>query len=420
MLAALLAALPFALLASAAPDCAPLDAAAPTVLVTVAADSGLADAVPAVERAARGTTNTWVDPTTTRAILVREGGHEGRAAALLDARSLVARAEERFRELETEEALQIIAEATSKLAAIHAQPGAVEVLAHAHFLAGAIYVARDRVDAARRRLLRALDLNPSIAPPRHRYNPRVLAELEAARAALREVGRLEVRLVGTPQASSATVFLDGRERGGTPLILDAVGAGRHLVRVVAPGHSSWVRTIAVDPGRDVELDVRLTRDPELVRIDRLAEDLRVQADVHDTLALLARRAQVAQSVVLFVHLADRRSAVGTATVSVDVRTSGGGYARAPTVDAVPEAIAAATRCAEGPAPVFGPAPIIIGTQPVRTAPGRPLTAPPPFWTKPWFWAVCAFVAIGVSGGLVATRASGGPPESVEVTLVPRP
>ncbi|MEQ8980758.1 MAG: hypothetical protein RL846_22640, partial [Deltaproteobacteria bacterium] len=191
MLAALLAALPFALLASAAPDCASLDDAAPTVLVTVAADSGLAAAVPAVERAARSTTNAWVDPATTRAILVREGGHEGRAAALLDARSLVARAEERFRELETEEALQIIAEATSKLAAIHAQPGAVEVLAHAHFLAGAIYVARDRVDAARRRLLRALDLNPSIAPPRHRYNPRVLAELEAARAGLREVGRLE-------------------------------------------------------------------------------------------------------------------------------------------------------------------------------------------------------------------------------------
>lgn len=405
----------------ASPECRPLDPKAPSVLVTVASDRLLEPTTRGVEKAARSTERRWVDAETAEAIRTREGGHDVRAATLVEAQSLVARAEERFLELETEEALQIIAEATSKLAAIHGQPGAVEVLAHAHFLAGAIYVARDRVDAARRRLMRALDLDPTLAPPRHRYNPRVLAELEAARAAmgLREVGRLEVRLRST-DVRAATVFVDGRERGRTPLVLDAVGAGRHLLRVVAPGHVSWIRTIAIDPGRDVELDVTLRKDPELSQIARLGEDLVVGAEVNDTLRLLERRAGVDQAVALFVQLSDKRTAIGTATVSVDVVTSGGGHARAATMAELDDAITLAMTCRGAPSVRSGRAPIILGTQPLRVAEARAVSTPPPFWNRPWFWAACAFVAIGVSGAVAATRVSGGPPEAVEVRLIPRP
>lgn len=405
-----------------APECTPLKRDAPTVLVTVAADPHLAIHRDSVDAVARRSGLSFLDRATTNEALTREGGDARRSAALVEATSLVARAEERFLELETEEALEIIARATSTLAAIHQQPGAVKVLAHAHFLAAAIYLARDRVDAARRRLVRALDLDPTIAPPRHRYAPRVLAELAAVRAssAVREVGRLEVRLTNEHPVGRAAVYVDGDHRGEAPLILDAVGSGRHLVRVSAPGHASWMSTIVVEPSRDVVLDVALRRDKELERIEQLAQDIVTDADLAVPFEIIRRRTGAQQVLLVELEIAAALDRTGTATIALDVRTSGGGRAYAPSLTALEEAVLAAASCRPAPTEAVRFAPAIIGRP--RFAATDPSNVPPPtgIWREPWFWAVFAIAAIGVSGGLVAARAAGGPPDAVEVRLIPRP
>lgn len=403
-------------------ECAPLEPGRPTLLVVTAADPGLLGHRAAVERTLRGAAKNLalIDATAAQRALDVEGGAQKRAEAFVDASSLIARAEERFRELETEESLAIIARATAKLASIHQHEGATKLLAHAHFLAAAIYLARDRTEAARQRMLRALDLDPEISPARDRYAPRALAELAAARSALgiREVGRLEVR-VRSPRVE-AEVHVDGRPVGKAPVVINALGTGRHLVRVSARGYKSWISTIAMEPRGEVELKATLQRDAELAKIDGIAAAIAVGEDVRSSLDLLAERAAADQVVFAVIGLAGRLSTSGTATVAVTLRTSRGGAAHAPSLARGPEALDAAAQCAEAAVVALRAAPPILGLANALASKPAPVPDPTPLWERHWFWAACAFTAIGVAGALVAARTAGGPPNEVEVTLVPRP
>lgn len=57
-----------------------------------------------------------------------------------------------------------------------------------------------------------------------------------------------VRVGSTPPGA---VSLDGRAVGRTPLVLDAVEAGRRTVAVQVPGHAVWSQTVEVPPDGDV-------------------------------------------------------------------------------------------------------------------------------------------------------------------------
>jgi hypothetical protein len=65
----------------------------------------------------------------------------------------------------------------------------------------------------------------------------------------------EVRITSSP--SGATVFVNGTERGTTPLLIEGLPLGLYNVRVEADGHMSRTEAVAVDLGR-TEADFPLT------------------------------------------------------------------------------------------------------------------------------------------------------------------
>lgn len=405
--------------------CQPPSPSEPVLLVVSAPDEALlsrrTEVAQSLRTIAAGHLSLVASDVAERA-MTAEGGGEKRDTNLVRARILVNRAEEKFRELDDEEALDLIAKATADLASVHQEKGAIPLLARAHFLAGAIYLARDRVGAAKNRLQRALDLDPEIAPERHKFAPRVLTELAALKSqqSVRPVGRLEVRLRN--DGTRGEVYVDGQLRGRTPLVLDAVGEGRHLLMVKAPGFRSFVGSFSITGNRGHLERVNLVKDRELSQIVTLPKRLARGDDPSEVLSLLAQRAGVSRSVLAVLNLSSARTESGAPAIGVTIHVPGAGTGHAPaaTPEALKAALLQALACeSSGPTPART-APDLLGAPLVSTSRPSPVPAPTPWYERPWFWGTAAFVTLAVAGGLVAARAANGPPEAVEITLIPRP
>jgi hypothetical protein len=293
------------------------------------------------------------------------------------------------------------------------------MLARAHLLAGAIYLARGRAEAARQRIQRALDLDPELAPPRDRFAPEVLAEVAAVRGAqaTRPTGRL---VIGAPVPAS--VFIDGRLRGETPLEVEGLGQGTHVLRLSAPGYQSRVETLSIAAAEERRLEVQLSPDPEIMMIRALPAQLQKGDDASAALELLARRGGAERALLARPVIADGLTEAGTATIAVFVEVRGLGAAYAPNL--APKSIALALQrmlsCATEIASGSKEAPSILGLANMRATQLAPVPEPRPWWQSSWFWGIAAVAAVGLSAGFVIARTSGGPPQAVEVTLTPRP
>jgi hypothetical protein len=411
----------FALLSIA--ECPPLRAGDPVLLVVSESDAALAEHHAALELAVRTASLGKLEllpAKMTQEALTAEGGREERERAVVDARVVLERAEEKFRELDDEEALSLIARATTRLSALHHAPGAIELLARAHLLAGAIYLSRGRTDAARQRLQRALDLEPELSPPRDRFAPEVLAELAGVRASagVRATGRLSVRSGREKNA----VYLDGRKVGETPLHLEAVPAGNHLLRVSAPGETSAIESIQVTANEERVVEVMLVRDPEIAQLEQLDDRVRRGTGVGPLLELLSKRAGAERTLLAVVELASEPTASGTATIAATLIVERAGTARAKKIDrpSLADALDRALACANETPGKGELAPSLIGTLAVRPNVLRPVPEARSIHEEPWFWGAIFAVALVVGSSFVVARAAGGPPEAVEVTLIPRP
>jgi len=80
-----------------------------------------------------------------------------------------------------------------------------------------------------------------------------------------EPARLEAALVGeqgslrvTSEPAGAHVFIDGVERGQTPLTVSDLSPGSHTVRLAAAGYAERSDTVEVEPGGQAELSWRLS------------------------------------------------------------------------------------------------------------------------------------------------------------------
>ncbi len=401
------------------PSCSPPNAKERVLLLVVSSDPGLRSAQSRAQRAMRslGAPLNLLPPKMSVAAMTVEGGRALREQTVLSARAIVVRAEERFRELEDELALQLIAKATTQLASIHQEPGAIELLARAHLLAGAIYLARDRLVAARRRQRRALDLQPDLTPARHRFAPQVLSEIAALKsaAAVRSVGRLEIR---APQGPGAMVFLDGQPKGPAPVVLDSIGVGRHLLRVSASGFRSHIASVRVEALNTKKLVVQLSPDEELQKLQTLPGWLRLARPAEPVLGLLAKRVDADRTLLMTLTLSGQGT--GTATVGAVLQMQGAGQAYAASLQPahLRAALQQALRCQQSQPPALAPA--LIGAAPLRLDRPGPVPPPTPWWERSWFWGAAAIVFISASAAFVVGRTSGGPPEALEITLKPRP
>lgn len=413
--------LSFVLLAG---TCPAIGVDTPVVLAVTTADAELQTDIPLVQGRLRALLDRRVallPLATTRHALTAESGADARGAKVLQARVRLEHAESQFKDLDDEAALAAVAQVTAGLVSVHQQPQAIEVLARAHVLAAAIYLARGSGEAVQARLHRALDLDPALTLRPDRFDPRLIAQLAATRQSReqRATGRLEVRM--NQPWSGAQAYLDGQPIGAAPLTLDAVPVGRHLLRISADGARSHVSSIRVDGSETTVRRVHLRADPGRHAMEHLAATLRSEsAQIPQRLRQLADRAPADQALVAELILAPHLSAHGTAVVAVRLWSSTGGTGWAP--DARAESLAVALSTALGCKAQSWPprlAPALIAPQPPLSSLDA-VPEPADWWTAPWVWAVTAGLVLGAAGAMVAARASSGPPESLSITLVPRP
>ncbi|MEM7677973.1 MAG: PEGA domain-containing protein, partial [Myxococcota bacterium] len=347
----------------------------------------------------------------TAAALTAEGGAADRAKTVIQARLRLNEAMERFRELEDAAALNALSDAIVRLSAVSQNPDAIDLLAEAHLLAGAVFLARNRIDAATTRLRRALALKPDIKAPSTRYAPRVRAELAALRgdpgtpAMLAIDVEASVNTDATPMkpSAAAAVFVDGRYRGAAPVVLSDVPAGRHLIRVSAPGRRSFHTTVRLaDDDRIRRVVAPLPVDPEVQQIAEVTRWLGSDEARKHILDLLARRSEAQAVLLAELRLAPNRSLTATATRSVVLRLSANDrppQTAALTATALREKIEALLRCDPPTLPeAVAPA---LAAWPTPAASVKAMTEPPGWWTKPWVWAAFALVAVGSAAAVAA-------------------
>ncbi len=404
--------------------CPQVQAQTPVVLAVTTADAELEPEIPPVQDRLRALLErrvTLLPLATTQHALTAESGADERGAKVLRARVRLEQAESQFKDLDDEAALAAVAQVSADLVSVHQEPQAIEVLARAHVLAAAIYLARGAGEAVQARLHRALDLDPQLSLRPDRYDPRLIAQLAATRQSReqRATGRLEVHLQRPWPGAQA--YLDGQPIGPAPLTLDAVPVGRHLLRVSADGARSHLSSIRIENGETHLRRVHLRDDPGRHAMEQLASTLRSEsAQIPDQLRQLADRAPADQALVAELILAPRLSAHAAPVVAVRLWSSTGGTGWAP--DARAESLAVAVSTALGCSAQAWPprlAPALIAPQPPLGSLDA-VPKPQDWWQAPWVWAVATGLVLGAAGAMVAARASSGPPESLSITLVPRP
>jgi hypothetical protein len=122
------------------------------------------------------------------------------------------------------------------------------------------------------------------------------------------------------QPDGATVFLDGEPVGTTPLSLEDVPAGRHVVRMELAGRATVFRTLDTSDGSRGELEARLPETGTALKIRTGAEDATVSLDGH--IMGTGERVTVSSLERGFYDIEVSRPGYKTATTRLDVPPSG--------------------------------------------------------------------------------------------------
>ncbi|MBM4380665.1 MAG: PEGA domain-containing protein [Deltaproteobacteria bacterium] len=124
--------------------------------------------------------------------------------------------------------------------------------------AQALYAAalhrRGDVDEARLAVMDLLALSPNYELPPRRFERDFVAFRTQVASSSTNALRGKVQIKSKPPG--ARVFVDNERMGYTPLTLDALAQGKHVVRVERPGHAVWSDIIEVSPD-GMELDAEL-------------------------------------------------------------------------------------------------------------------------------------------------------------------
>lgn len=103
---------------------------------------------------------------------------------------------------------------------------------------------------------------------KNRSNPLVFHEMKSSRGLF----------VITSDPEGATVYLDGKQVGVTPLELEGIEPGMHQVGVQAPGHALLVREVDTSDGSKGEVRARLKKDGGTLTIKTGSPDAVVHMD----------------------------------------------------------------------------------------------------------------------------------------------
>ncbi len=104
---------------------------------------------------------------------------------------------------------------------------------------------------------RILSLNPDFKLDPKLYRPSQVKEMEEARRRMEGDLSASLRVTSTPQGSD--VFLNGFNKGITPVVLSHLAAGKHVLEVRSVNHAPVVRTVELKKGESSNADMKLSR-----------------------------------------------------------------------------------------------------------------------------------------------------------------
>jgi len=194
-----------------------------------------------------------------------------RLGALAAADALVARARQAAADLDEGTALSALTRARGLVEGAADVAGASRWLAEVELILGVVAQQAGHEQLAEESFANAATLDPTRLLLAAEAPPAV-----AARAAeVRQTGREDVR-VRIQSSPVAEVYLDDRRIGETPVTVVA-RAGRHVLRLEAPGHRPLGEVVALDAATTWTRELEPTREEAMRRRVLAAEDARMAA-----------------------------------------------------------------------------------------------------------------------------------------------
>lgn len=121
---------------------------------------------------------------------------------------------------------------------------------------GASNAMQGDIGKAQKAFLDLLLLDRHIELPKSQYEGFVIDVFHKVEKSLSEQPRGSLSLKSEPPG--ANLYLDGKLRDVTPVSMDGLVAGRHLIMVKMPGYENWGQVVQVEPGEHAVLTVKLT------------------------------------------------------------------------------------------------------------------------------------------------------------------
>jgi len=238
-------------------------------------------------------------PSTARSLLEAKRGSTGRDPAA--ARALAAAGREAYAGAFFDEAVDQLARAAATYLATGLTGVGAPELAAVHLDLGLAHLAAGHREPAEREVALALRLQADIAPgPAH--GPPVRRFVESVRAGLPRARVLSRTIATDPPGAS--LVLDGRDRGTSPVVVADLAVGSHLVVASAPGRAAVAVRVEVTDRTDDPLTVALPgEDAAQAALDALdAGDL-------DRAASLGRTVLEVETAIAVAHDAQGARAV---------------------------------------------------------------------------------------------------------------
>ncbi len=334
------------------------------------------------------------------------------ADALARNKNAAEEAQRRMNQLELVGALNVLdwaaEEYSTYLPELIEHDGSAARLAEILTLKAIAHHLNEEEEAASVALRRALILDPSIRFDPEVFPPQLDLFVAEQRRLATAAGTSLVRVESKP--SGATVFVNGRERGRTPLTVREVPVGPNLIHIRQPGATPMMRSVAVRGQRVVErfqLDVLASelRGP-LADSRGQVGDERASQSLHDAAAALG-----AEALVLVLARRGEGSSVDLVAYVYDMR-------RGDLVGRSEEQIAGSyDRGAKtlGRVAIEGAAwqPLLDDNPGASTASAQSR----PLWKRGYFWTAVGATAGAVVVGVIVASQS-GLSNGQKITLLP--
>jgi len=162
----------------------------------------------------------------------------------------------------------------------------------------AVLQARGDTEEAKIATLDLVSLNPTYEIDRKKFPPDYIA-LRASVATSRNA-QLRGNILVKTRPAGARVYLDGEQHGFTPVKLDTLPIGKHLLRIERPGFKKYGTVVEVTP-EDTEIATDLTPTPGYKAYDGLMDKLAGEARADkggSTMASIAKTLDLDRGVVV--------------------------------------------------------------------------------------------------------------------------